>query len=418
MTKSLPNIGISSLLCVLISIFSYSNVALSFENPDTQQAEEPEKGPHRGRLLKDDNFALELAIFETGVPPEFRVWITDEGQPVKPSDVSLNITLTRLGGVEDNIKFKPQGDFLRGDTVIYEPHSFVVTVTADYQGKSHRWQYDNFEGRTLIEAEVAKALEIGTSIAGSATLKESIAVFGKLNTHPEYRRDISARFAGTVKSVDVALGQRVNKGQSLLTIISNETLKAYTLFAPIDGVVVSRQANPGEQTHARVLLSISNNTALVAELAVFAADRHRVSLGQTVRLSAKGSKQPVIAVIKQIDHRLQPNQSVIVRAELSNNKAQQAGQFVAGSFVKAEIEVAEHPVSLAVKRSGLQAFRDFTVVFVKIGNQYEVRMLDLGREAGEWVEVLGGLKSGAEYVSENSYIIKADIEKSGASHDH
>jgi cobalt-zinc-cadmium efflux system membrane fusion protein len=45
-------------------------------------------------------------------------------------------------------------------------------------------------------------------------------------------------------------------------------------------------------------------------------------------------------------------------------------------------------------------------------------MLELGREAGPWVEVLGGLEPGTEYVTENSYIIKADIEKSGASHDH
>jgi cobalt-zinc-cadmium efflux system membrane fusion protein len=45
-------------------------------------------------------------------------------------------------------------------------------------------------------------------------------------------------------------------------------------------------------------------------------------------------------------------------------------------------------------------------------------MLELGREAGDWIEVLGGLKLGTEYVTENSYIIKADIEKSGASHDH
>ena len=58
------------------------------------------------------------------------------------------------------------------------------------------------------------------------------------------------------------------------------------------------------------------------------------------------------------------------------------------------------------------------MVYAKVGDQYEVRMLELGREAGDWIEVLGGLKLGTEYVTENSYIIKADIEKSGASHDH
>jgi cobalt-zinc-cadmium efflux system membrane fusion protein len=45
-------------------------------------------------------------------------------------------------------------------------------------------------------------------------------------------------------------------------------------------------------------------------------------------------------------------------------------------------------------------------------------MLELGRRDGEFVEVLSGLEPGTGYVSENSYLVKADIEKSGASHDH
>jgi len=113
--------------------------------------EEVEKGPHRGRMLRDGNFALELAIFETGVPPEFRVWLTQDGKALDPKTVDLNVKLTRLGDVVDDINFKAQSDFLRGDMEIYEPHSFVVTITAKHQGKGYRWQYDNFEGRTSIE---------------------------------------------------------------------------------------------------------------------------------------------------------------------------------------------------------------------------------------------------------------------------
>jgi cobalt-zinc-cadmium efflux system membrane fusion protein len=45
-------------------------------------------------------------------------------------------------------------------------------------------------------------------------------------------------------------------------------------------------------------------------------------------------------------------------------------------------------------------------------------MLELGRQDDEWVEVLGGIEQGTRYVSANSYLIKADIEKSGAAHDH
>ena len=43
--------------------------------------------------------------------------------------MDLRVRLTRLGG-EDEISVSPQGEFLRGDSVIYEPHSFSVNVTA------------------------------------------------------------------------------------------------------------------------------------------------------------------------------------------------------------------------------------------------------------------------------------------------
>ena len=36
----------------------------------------------------------------------------------------------------------------------------------------------------------------------------------------------------------------------------------------------------------------------------------------------------------------------------------------------------------------------------------------------EVTEVLEGLNPGDRYVVENSYLLKADLEKSGASHDH
>ncbi|WP_346837414.1 efflux RND transporter periplasmic adaptor subunit [Microbulbifer sp. SAOS-129_SWC] len=375
---------------------------------------EPEKGPHRGRMLREDDFAVELSIFETGVPPEFRVWITDGGKPVDPGQVELKVVLTRLGGVEDQIGFAPQSDFLRGDTVIYEPHSFVVTLTARYKGKSHRWQYDNFEGRTRIEPSIAEAMDIGTGIAGPAVMRETSSAFGRLVMNPERVRLISARFNGTVEAVKVGLGQRVAKGQPLIAVNSNENLKTYTIVSPIDGVVLQRQANPGEQTEGRTLLTIADSNALLAELEVFPATRARIKQGAPVALRIRGIDTELQGAVRQVDTMIRRNQSSVVRVALKNPPVDLAP----GAFVSGDIQVAEYEVPLAVKRSGLQPFRDFTVVYAKVGDEYEVRMLELGREAGDWVEVLGGLKPGTEYVTGNSYIIKADIEKSGASHDH
>ena len=397
---------------VALAALGYASYSLASESQVAQA--EPEKGEHRGRLLKDGTFELELAIIETGVPPEFRVWVVDAGKPVKPEAMSLNVTLTRLGGVVDTINFKPQADFLRGDTIIYEPHSFMVTVKADYKGKNHQWQYDNFEGRTLIEPAVAEAMDIQTGIASEATLVETIEVFGELVPHPSAERQISARFEGEINNVHVRLGQTVNKGDELITINSNESLKRYTIKSPIDGVVISKPANAGEQTSGRTLLTVVDTTKLTAELSVFPIDRQRVAVGAEVSLRVSGLDAVLTGRISAIDTQLRANQASTVRVDITNRQqALSAGQFITGNIV-----VARYDVPLAVKRVGLQAFRDFTVVYAKVGDEYEVRMLEIGREAGEWVEVLGGLNLGTEYVTQNSYIIKADIEKSGASHDH
>ena len=80
------------------------------------------------------------------------------------------------------------------------------------------------------------------------------------------------------------------------------------------------------------------------------------------------------------------------------------------------MEEAEVPV--AVRASALQTFRDWTVVFVRKGDLLEIAPLELGRRDGERVEVLSGLEPGQAYVSEGSFVIKADILKSGATHDH
>jgi cobalt-zinc-cadmium efflux system membrane fusion protein len=86
--------------------------------------------------------------------------------------------------------------------------------------------------------------------------------------------------------------------------------------------------------------------------------------------------------------------------------------------VHATVQLPPHDAALAVKNAGLQAFRDFTVVFAQVGDTYEVRMLELGRTDGTFSEVLGGLDAGERYVAANSFLIKADAMKSGASHDH
>jgi len=397
-------------LCLSVSP-SFSVSASSA--PEAEEAE-PEKGPHRGRMLRDDNMALELAIFETGVPPEFRVWVTDAGKPVSPNQVDLNIKLTRLGDVVDDINFRVEGDFLRGDLEIYEPHSFVVTINANYQGKNYRWQYDNLEGRTRIEPAVAEAMGISTDVVAARTLHQTIPAYGRLSLPASATHNISARFDGVITKLFVKQGDLVKQGQTLMTVESNESLKPYQITSPADGIVTEQYANSGEQTASKTLLTLTNTSQYVAKLAVYPADYKNVVVGTPVTVKIEGYDTPLTGKVEFIEQKVRDDQAKLVWVKVPNVN----NVLAEGGFVNADIEVATIDVPVAVKKVGLQGFRDFTVVFAKVGDQYEVRMLELGQDDGEWVEVLGGIALGTTYVTENSYIIKADIEKSGASHDH
>jgi membrane fusion protein, heavy metal efflux system len=380
------------------------------EHEETEAA----RGPHGGRLLAEGSFVVELAIFEAGVPPEFRAWVTRDGKPVNPSEVELQVQLGRLGGVTDTIQFAPRGDFLRGDREVYEPHSFDVQVTARQGGQTHAWKYESYEGRTVIPADVAKSAGVETAIAGAGTLRETFLLYGAIVPDATRVREVRARFPGLVQNVSKRIGDSVRAGEALATIESNESLRTYTLTAPISGVITHRHAEQGEQTAEAALFEIADFSRMWAELKVFPRDRGKLRVGQPVTIRSEGMPDTAgtLSFLAPVGEK--NAQSVTARVAIENP----GGAWTSGQFVEGLVTVAETPVPLTVPLEALQKFRDFDVVFAQVGDTYEVRMVELGRRDAVNAEVLGGLMAGTRYVTRNSYLIKADIEKSGASHDH
>lgn len=379
-----------------------------------EQEEVVEKGPQGGRLLRDGDFELEITLFEKGVTPEFHLYSYQDGWALAPSDISVVIKLTRLDGQVDTFNFQPQAGYLRGDGIVSEPHSFDVSVEATYQGQSHTWQYENYEGRVQIADRVAAESGVQTDAAGPRTIEETLNLTGRVQIDPNRLSQVRARFPGMVTQVQRELGEQVRRGDVLAEIQSNESLQTYQVTAPISGVIIQRDVQVGETSANAPLFIIADLSKVWAELDVFDKDISRVRTGQRVyleTLSGESVEGKIDWLSPMVAH---ASQSIQARVVISNPKM----NFRPGQFVRGRITVAKHEVALAVRKSGIQAFRDFQVVFAKINDTYEVRMLELGREDHDWIEVLGGLKPGTEYVTENSYLIKADIEKSGASHDH
>jgi cobalt-zinc-cadmium efflux system membrane fusion protein len=162
------------------------------------------------------------------------------------------------------------------------------------------------------------------------------------------------------------------------------------------------------------LFEIADLSEVWVDLRALGTDAERLAAGQVVTLRSATGAHETQGRVQSLLPLASAGQSVVARVSIPNED----GRWRPGMAVSAEVVLSETQVPLAVKESGLQRFRDFTVVFAQVGDTYEVRMLELGKRDGQLVEVLGGLKPGTRYVSEQSYLIRADIEKSGASHDH
>jgi cobalt-zinc-cadmium efflux system membrane fusion protein len=378
--------------------------------------EEFERGPHNGRLLRDGDFALEITIFEEGVPPEFHIYPYRDGEPLPSSDVQLSVALTRLDGEVNRFAFTPAQDYLRGDGVVTEPHSFDVTVEASEGGRQYRWQYASYEGRTTIGAEAAETGGVRAETAGPAVIDELVDIAGRIEITPEGKAEVRAWYPGRILSMTGTLGDVVQQGQTMARVESSHSLQTYSIPAPISGIIVEKNANIGDVAGDQALFVVADPQQLHAEYFVYPRDAERVRVGQMVEVrSLSGEARysaPVEAVLPSADI---ASQTVVAHVHLPPEAAERLrpGMAVEGSFA-----VASEEVPLAVRTEALQRFRDFTVVFEKIGDTYEVRMLELGRRTPEWTEVLGGLKPGAEYVTDGAFLIRADIEKSGATHDH
>ncbi len=380
-------------------------------------AEAAARGEHGGRVLQQDGFSVELAIAETGTPPTYQAWLYREGKPLPATAGSVEVRLVRLGDVRETHVLTPQVDgSLLAKTVVGEPHSFDVEVVAQVQGKALRWTYDSYEGRTTIAAKIAGDSGIRVAPAQAGTIADEHEVQGLLTPVEGRVANVAARFPGPIRKLSVNVGDRVRAGQALAAVESNLSLTTYSVTSPIAGVVLSRNASVGSVAgEGMALFEVADLSTLWVDLHIFGADAQHIVPGVPVtvtRLSDGAIAQT--ALERVLPGTATASQSTVARATLQNAD----GLWRPGSAVKARITVEQQPAALVVPVAALQTFRDWDVVFVRVGDTYEVRPIELGKRDAERVEVLSGLTAGDQVVVEQSYLVKADIEKSGASHDH
>lgn len=385
------------------------------EHGEHGEGAEPEKGPNGGRLLEDGDFAVEMTIFEDGQPPQYRVYPSRGGKPVDPAAVQLTVTLKRLGGEVDRFAFVPQGKFLAGQGVVAEPNSFDVEVVAVEGGKRHVWRYASPEGRTRIAAAAAKAGGIEIARAGPAVIGETRELHGTVQLSPTARSEIRGQFPGRIVRVTKGVGDYVRRGELLARIESSESLQVYPVYATVSGVVAERNGNPGDVTFDRALYVITDPAQISVVFNIFPRDLAAIQPGQRVTVETMEGLPIADAALGQyLPEGNAAAGTALMRAAVPNR----GGRLRPGMALRGKVVINAVSVPLAVRTEAIQPFRDFKVVFANYGEDYEVRMLQLGRSSPEWTEVLSGLKPGTPYAAKGAFLIRADVEKSGASHDH
>jgi cobalt-zinc-cadmium efflux system membrane fusion protein len=264
--------------------------------------------------------------------------------------------------------------------------------------------------QTTIPAETAQASGISAVAVGPGVIAEEREVHGVLIPVEGRVAHVTARFPGPVRAVHAGVGDLVRAGQVLATVESNLSLTTYSIKAPIGGVVMARAAAVGmSAAEGTPLYEIADLSTLWANLRIFGADAQQIVVGAPVtvtRLSDGVSLQTTLGRV--LPGTSTASQSTVARATVENTD----GQWRPGAAVKARITVDRQPVKLAVPLMALQTADDQDVVYVQQGDTYRTRSVRLGRRDAERVEVLDGLEAGEHVVVAQSFLIKADIEKS------
>ena len=283
------------------------------------------------------------------------------------------------------------------------------------QGEEHGHEATEVAS-TSIPTDVAQASGIKTQSAGPGVIADEHEVQGLLTPVEGRVAQVTARFPGPIRSLRANVGDRIRAGQTLATIESNLSLSTYSVTAPISGVVTARSASVGGLAgEGTPLFEIADLSQLWVDLHIFGADAQHIQPGVPVAVTRMSDGKTVRTTLERVlPGMATASQSTVARATVDNAD----GQWRPGTAVKARITVAQQPVELLVPLSALQTMDGEDVVFVREGETYRAQPVELGARDARQVQVLSGLDKGEDVVAEESYLIKADIGKAGASHDH
>jgi cobalt-zinc-cadmium efflux system membrane fusion protein len=307
-----------------------------------------------------------------------------------------------------------------GRSAAVDQHHDRPEAAADAeQGAGDGERADEHHGAHAAEAPAfrvadfeRRGVQVMTAAAGTVDL--GVELPGEIRANADRIAHLAPRFAGLVREVRKRIGDAVRAGE-VLAVIESETLAPFELKAAFDGVVIDRHVVPGE--------AVSRDTPafIVADLSTVWVDVHvyqgvlgDLHVDQPVRITGPtgtGEAEGRVAYIAPVVE--QATRTATAWVVLPNPQ----GVWRPGLFVNVTV-LTPVPAPVVVATEALHRFRDGEAVFVVAGDAFAVRKVITGRTGRTKVAIVDGLAPGERYAEKGSFLVKAELAKGAAGHEH
>lgn len=301
-------------------------------------------------------------------------------------------------------------------TLVYAGYRMLTPATTKTVAteKAEKEKEEHSDSVLMSDAKIETAA-IELAKASPGVLRDSLLLNGIVQPNQEALVQVTPRFAGVVREVRKRLGDRVQKGDVLAIVESNQSLTPYELKAPLAGTVIDRQTTLGEYvSEQKPAFVIADLSTVWVDFSVYRRDLKRVSIGDQVFIDPADGGPPIEAKVSYLSPvGSSDTQSAIARAVVTNSEQ----RLRPGLFITGRLTLSEKMVNVAVKSSALQTWENRTVVFVRSGEKFDARDVEVGERDSQLVEITFGILEGDVYAAQNSFVIKAELAKGGADND-
>lgn len=296
-------------------------------------------------------------------------------------------------------------------TLVYAGYRMLTPATTKTAATEKSEKEEHSDSVAMSDAKVAAAA-IELAKAGPAVLHDSLLLNGIVQANQESLVQVTSRFPGVVREVRKRIGDRVEKGDVLAIVESNQSLTPYELKAALAGTIIDRQTTLGEYvSEQKPAFVIADLSTVWVDFSVYRRDLGRVRVGDKILIDPADGGPKIETKISYVSPvGSSETQSALARAVVANAELRlRPGLFATGRLI-----LSAKKVAVAVKSSALQTLENRAVVFVREGEKFAARDVEIGERDPDFAEVTFGVLEGDLYAAQNSFIVKAELAKGGA----